>query len=627
MRICVICHEATLTGAPRVGFEIALFLAKSHEVHLVLKTGGPLLEQPRYATLKATCRVTNTYVRAAELSYPDRVEKAVRVLQEIRPDLVYVNSVCAGDWCEAGARVGSVVVLHTYEMSKALPFLLGELADPRILTWVDMLVGHGRRAPDDIQQLTGVQVETHMILDIFGNPEAILAQGGVDVEPPLNAKGEPLGHDRRRVAMCGTAELRKGADIFFDLASRLPLYDFIWIGPWGPPDAMHNDATFERFRAQLLDNFYVTGLTEYPGAYLRQIDALLLTSREDTNPLVVAEALLFGRKVIAFSETGDSKVLLERFGYVLSGVPDSTRAAAILPKIIEGENGPWLLRLADEVKSEIDPAPKLHRLQERLENLVQEQRKEIARKVAAEANVSPAIHPDDYLFSYTMECIPFANKEQAITYYFTRGREAAHDFADLLKELMPLSPSLDLLEFASGYGSVGRHWKNIIPEARVTCCDIHAEAVRFMGDELGLSAALSSHIPEELNLPEAAYDAIFVLSFFSHMPRVTWGRWLKVLFQRLRPGGCLVFTTHGPSTAPDIFQCEVSDLPNQEEGFWFKAVSEQKDLSLDEYGTSLVTSDFVFKEAEKMLGTQHIVYRPRPKRYFGEHQDLYIVRK
>lgn len=369
MRVCVICHEATLTGAPRVGFEIALFLSRAHEVHLVAKTGGPLLDQPRYKELKAGCRIVDTYVRAFESSYTDRVGKAVRVLKEIRPDLIYVNSTCAGEWCEAGARAGSAVVLHTYEMAKALPFVLGELATPRVLAWVDLLVGHGRRALDDIQELTGVQVENRMILDVFGDPETILAQGEADVEPPVNARGEAIGRDRRRVAMCGAAEARKGSDLFFDLAGRLPQYDFIWIGPWGPPDTFGNDDVFERFRSQPLDNLYVTGLTEHPGTYLRQIDVFVLTSREDPNPLVVAEALLFGKKVVAFSETGDSKVLLERLGYVLCGATDSERAAAVLPAIVEGEEGLWLSNLAEEARAAIDPAEKLRRLQERLEDL------------------------------------------------------------------------------------------------------------------------------------------------------------------------------------------------------------------------------------------------------------------
>jgi hypothetical protein len=33
--------------------------------------------------------------------------------------------------------------------------------------------------------------------------------------------------------------------------------------------------------------------------------------------------------------------------------------------------------------------------------------------------------------------------------------------------------------------------------------------------------------------------------FISHMPKTTFGRWLKQLFSLVRPGGYLIFTTHG----------------------------------------------------------------------------------
>ena len=391
MRICLVCHEASLTGAPRLGFDLALFLSDRHEVRLVVKAGGPLLEQSRYAKLQADCRNVDTYHRMPP--YTDRVEGAIRVLQEIRPDLLYVNSICAGDWCEAGARAGVAVVLHTHEMGRGLPRALPVVASPRLLHWVHLLVGACREALDDLQEITGVRCKNSLDFGIHIDTEAVLAQGEMSVPPPVNARGGSPGGKRRVVAMCGRAEPRKGADIFFDLACRLPQYDFLWIGPWGPPDTKDNGPVFERFRARPIDNLYVTGLTQNPYAYLREIDAFILTSREDPNPLVVAETLLFGKKVVAFSETGGSKTLLSRFGYVLHGAPDSGRAATILPTIIEGEGGPWLSRLAQDAKVEVDGAKKLANLQNILEDLVERNQERIVHEIDAQEDVSRIIHP------------------------------------------------------------------------------------------------------------------------------------------------------------------------------------------------------------------------------------------
>ena len=374
MRICVVCHEASLTGAPKVGFDVALFLSESHEVHLVVKTGGRLLEQPRYAELAATHRNVETHQDVCKLSYAERVDHAVGVLEEIRPDLLYVNSTLAADWCEAGALLKAAVVLHVHEGKAGLPAVFSQIAPPRCVGWVDLLVGASRAALDGVEEITGVRFENRLDFGIYVDAGAILAQSEMRADPPVNARGVSPGGGRRVVAMSGLAQPRKGPDIFFDLARRLPRYDFLWIGPWEPPDTTLNGPTVERYRSRPLDNFYVTGLTDNPYAYLRGTDVFVLTAREDPNPLVVVEALLLGKKVVAFSRTGSSRVLLDRFGYVLTGDPDSKRAAEMLPAIMEGEGGAWLSRLAHDVRSELDGRNRLSGLRDRLEDLVRRKR-------------------------------------------------------------------------------------------------------------------------------------------------------------------------------------------------------------------------------------------------------------
>ena len=588
-----------------------------------MKTGGPLLDQPRYAQLKATCRNVDPFLPACDLPYADRREQTIRILEEIRPDLLYVNSVAAGDWCEAGARIGAVVVLHTHEMRNSLPYLLSRVASPRLLEWVDLLVGASRTTLDDLQEVTGVRFENSLDFGIFIDTEAVLAQGEASVAPPVNAQGGSPDYTRRMVAMCGHAQPRKGADIFFDLACRLPQYDFLWVGAWEPPDTLQNDAVLECYRSKSLENFYVTGLTQNPFAHLRSADAFLLTSREDPNPLVVAEVLLFGKKTIAFSETGDSKALLHRFGYVLSGAPDSERAAAILPAILEGEDGPWLSRLAGDAKSEVDGAKKLAGLQRILEDLAERRQERVIHEIVAQEDVSRTIHPNDHIFRWLIEDCQhsFKTKEEAMEYYFTDGRDSAIKFASLLSEFMPEpARQVDVLEFASGYGRVSRHWKNVIPNVHVTCCDIHDKAVEFLGSEFGLSAVLSNHRPERLRLA-GEYDVVFALSFFSHMPRATWSDWLEMLFGYVKNPGFLMLTTHGPASLDHGLMQPGLEIPD--DGFWFRPESEQKDLPVSEYGNTFVTPNFVFNEIGERLGIRNVLHRPA---FWWNHQDLYVIK-
>ena len=168
--------------------------------------------------------------------------------------------------------------------------------------------------------------------------------------------------------MCGLAQPRKGADIFFEAARLLPACDFLWIGPWAPPETHDNGETLRRFETLRLPNFYVTGLVDNPYAYMAGTDAFVLTSREDPNPLVVAEALLLGKKVMAFSETGASAELLARFGYALTGPPIAERIAGVLPRVLEDDSG-WRSGLMERVRREVDGSERLERLEAVLEQL------------------------------------------------------------------------------------------------------------------------------------------------------------------------------------------------------------------------------------------------------------------
>ncbi len=371
MRICVVCHEASLTGAPRIGFDIAASLSERHDTTLVVKKGGPLIDFPRYELLRGSYRCLDTSREVSNLTYRERVERAVVLVQEIAPDVLYVNSVASGEWCEAGARAGVPVVLHTHETRDSLPGLLSSVCTPRVLRWTDLLVGASRQAIEDIETLTGTSVSNRFEFGIFIDTETVLEQSAVQVPAPVNAKGAPLGDDggRHVVGMCGLAQPRKGSDIFFEVATRLPAHDFVWIGPWAPPDADANGATLERFKDLALPNFYVSGLVSNPYAYLRQLDAFVLTSREDPNPLVVAEALVLGKKVLAFSETGASAETLARFGYAFTGRPDAERIAKVLPGILEDGDSGWRSELPRQVRAEVDGVVKLAQLEEVLERL------------------------------------------------------------------------------------------------------------------------------------------------------------------------------------------------------------------------------------------------------------------
>jgi len=232
-------------------------------------------------------------------------------------------------------------------------------------------------------------------------------------------------------------------------------------------------------------------------------------------------------------------------------------------------------------------------------------------------SVSSEIHRDDHIFDFILNHPYYPTYLRAVEYYFEDGNRSAKKFVRLLRENLDLDRNLDVLEFASGYGCVSRH---LVKERDINLwsCDIHSPAVDFLRDSIGVCALQSASLPEMLVLP-GSFDAVFALSFFSHMPITTWCRWLVRLAQAVRPGGLLIFTTHGRLSAANAGNPSISDL-----GFWFHSSSEQKDLPTEQYGTTITTDSFVRKNLLTVPSVELVDWK---EGFWWEHQDVYIVRK
>ncbi len=244
-----------------------------------------------------------------------------------------------------------------------------------------------------------------------------------------------------------------------------------------------------------------------------------------------------------------------------------------------------------------------------------------SQKKYAEATgaVTAEVHESDHIFNWLLENPVFDSLDSAVQYYFNDGRKSAHKLKALFERFPTKSAEPSLLEFASGYGCVSRHVANAMPHVSLTSCDIHSDAVEFLSEHIpGTRQVLSRHAPEQFAM-ESQYDYVFALSFFSHMPRSSWGRWLRALYAAVKPGGYLLFTTQGEASRQFHGTPEIP-----EDGFWFVAQSEQVDLDVNEYGQTIVTPSFAVPkiaaiETARLVGLD--------LRGWWEHQDLYIVRK
>jgi len=243
-----------------------------------------------------------------------------------------------------------------------------------------------------------------------------------------------------------------------------------------------------------------------------------------------------------------------------------------------------------------------------------------AHRYAMETNVTSVLHKSDFIFQFLINNPVFKEKAHAVRYYFHDGMNSAKQLDVLIREfgIDPITCP-KLFEFASGYGCVTRHFKNHLPYVESVSCDIHPSAVEFIQDKLKRAAVISHNSPELLDVANDFY-VVFALSFFSHMPRATWQRWLMALYAHVKPGGLLVFTTQGVETAKKF----MGNPKIPKDGFWFLPQSEQHDLDTEDYGQTIVTEEFVKGELRSIAGAELLRFIPT---YWWGHQDTYVIKR
>lgn len=214
---------------------------------------------------------------------------------------------------------------------------------------------------------------------------------------------------------------------------------------------------------------------------------------------------------------------------------------------------------------------------------------EKCRSVAASYGVAHEIHAEDFIFWHLHDALSSDRQHEAIEDYFRSGAASAVWIKSIVDTLPGLPPSFSFLDFASGYGRVARHLPRILPAAQLVTSDVHPQAVAF-NRSINLDAIGSTFIPEDFD-PGRDFDVICAISFFTHMPQKTWGRWLRTLGKFLKPHGMLIFTTHGRVA---LGPTGVMNVPPS--GFAFHPASEQKDLAITEYAATITLFEYVVRE-------------------------------
>ena len=160
-----------------------------------------------------------------------------------------------------------------------------------------------------------------------------------------------------------------------------------------------------------------------------------------------------------------------------------------------------------------------------------------------------------------------------------------------------------------GYGKMGK----TIEKIALT----RGHSIEFKVNDYNKGVTKDVDIAIDFSTPES-YDVVFALSFFSHIPKKNWKPWLNALFKSVAPGGLLIFTTHGQTSRDKHFP----DKEFDSEGFHFYADTDQEDIDMEFYGTTVTRPDYVLNQLD--AGMQMGVFI---EGLWWNHQDVYAIRK
>jgi glycosyltransferase involved in cell wall biosynthesis len=340
LRVLLLLHELSLTGAPRLSLDVFKALDADIELRTIALDGGPLEPEARalgeLAVLRTgaltrlpTRRPAGRYRTAAlgELTGRAKAPFVAGSIRRWRPDLVYVSSV-------EGLRVwqllrlkGYPTLLHVHEGPIALREF--DAAHPGLMARVPKCyVAVSASVATAISEGWGIPTDRIAVVRPWVDEDRIHAAsaGVANVE---------AGHRTRPyvVGGAGNPTWTKGVELWLLMARTLcdSLGDgavrFVWVG------VRANDAA-RRFHA-MVDKLGLTSavdlvdVTENPYPRFATFDVFAMTSWEEAASLVVLENMALGVPVVCFAGSGGPPEAVDGAGIVVDAFSPLSMAEAI----------------------------------------------------------------------------------------------------------------------------------------------------------------------------------------------------------------------------------------------------------------------------------------------------------
>jgi glycosyltransferase involved in cell wall biosynthesis len=323
-KILFISYNAQRSGAAILLLNLtqAIKDVSGYEIDLLFRHGGELLDDFK-AVGNVTCIHTDNpgIVDKVINKLTDKTAIAIKKILSKNYDAVIINTVLNADILPAvKSNHRKKIVSYIHELKVAMESLTNAQSLASLVNLTDAFIVPSAAVRSMFVNEYNIDTTKIHVLPSYIPSTAIV----------INSADTPK---QFMIGACGTIEMRKGADLFIQLAElfnkKYPGADvqFAWLG--GNPRSLEFKLLSDDIKKLSLHNVKLMPATDDVTIFYYSLDVLVLTSREDPYPLVMLEAADAGVPTICFDKAGGASEFVNGNGKIVNYLDLEQMASAI----------------------------------------------------------------------------------------------------------------------------------------------------------------------------------------------------------------------------------------------------------------------------------------------------------
>lgn len=330
-RILLILPHTGAGGDTQVIFNLLHALkSDSFEFHLLTQQRGSLHEDFRQFAQVHTFPIDDMpfvrrLLRRFMLPLFMSMKKAYGsyLLKKINPAIVYINTLNEHEFSQIALQSTKKIMVHIHEMGFVVTQRMRAPWITELLDSANTIISPAQAVSDFYRDVYGIdEGKMRLLHEVVSDTRLGTSRG---TQNTLRDQLR-LSEGTLLIGSVGSVIYRKGIDTFIRacvlLKERFPEQKFVFLWLGGDPKTLANQPYYQALcktieRENLASHFRFLPHTSEVGSFYADLDIFVLPSRMEAFPLVVLEALLAEKPVVAMDVAGVREVIDTETGYLV----------------------------------------------------------------------------------------------------------------------------------------------------------------------------------------------------------------------------------------------------------------------------------------------------------------------